>query len=45
MLKAREILRLKYEAKLSLRNIGRAVNCGKSTVSELLKRAERVGIT
>ncbi|MTI79524.1 MAG: hypothetical protein FH758_01380 [Firmicutes bacterium] len=40
MLKVREILRLKYEAGLSLREIGKACNCGKSTVSELLGRAK-----
>ena len=30
MLKAREILRLKHELGLSLREIGRACNCGKT---------------
>jgi transposase len=45
MLKAREILRLKFEAGLSLREIGRSCNCGKSTVSEVLERAEKAGIT
>jgi transposase len=45
MLKAREILRLKYEIGLSLREIGQACNCGKSSVSEVLQRAEKVGIT
>lgn len=45
MLKAREILRLKYEAGLSLREIGKSCNCGKSTVSEVLERAEKAGIT
>jgi len=44
MLKAREILRLKYEAGLSLREIGNACNCGKSTVSEVLDRAEKAGV-
>ena len=44
MLKAREILRLKYEAGLSLREIGKACNCGKSTVSEVLDRAENAGV-
>ena len=39
MLKAREILRLKYELGLSLREIGKACNCGKTTVSEILGRA------
>jgi transposase len=45
MLKAREILRLKHEVDLSLREIGQACNCGKSTVSEVLERAEKSGIT
>ena len=45
MLKAREILRQKYEAGLSLRDIGRSCNCGKTTVSEVLERAEKAGIT
>lgn len=45
MLKAREILRLKHEVGLSLREIAQACNCGKTTVSEILKRAEKVGIT
>ncbi|HHT71844.1 MAG TPA: helix-turn-helix domain-containing protein [Firmicutes bacterium] len=45
MLKAREILRLRYEAGLSLRDIGKACNCGKSTVSELLKRDQAAQIT
>lgn len=45
MLKIREILRLKHEAGMSLREIGSACNCGKSTVSELLTRAKKVGIT
>lgn len=40
MLKAREILRLKFEIGLSVREIGQACNCGKSTVSELLTRAQ-----
>ncbi|SEC10915.1 IS21 family transposase [Paenibacillus sp. GP183] len=44
MLKAREILRLKHEIGLSLREIGQACNCGKSSVSEVLGRAEKAGI-
>lgn len=43
MLKAREILRLKHEVGLSLRGIAQACNCGKTTVSEVLKRAEKAG--
>jgi len=45
MLKAREILRLKYELGLSLREIGKACNCGKTTVSEVLERAAETKIT
>ncbi|NLB37516.1 MAG: IS21 family transposase [Clostridiales bacterium] len=45
MLKAREILRLKYELGLSLREIGKACNCGKTTVSEVLERATKAQIT
>ncbi len=44
MLKAREILRLKHEVGLSLREIGQSCNCGKSTVSEVLSRAEKSGV-
>lgn len=45
MLKAREILRLKHEVGLPLREIGKSCNCGKSTVSEVLERANNAGIT
>lgn len=45
MLKAREILRMKNETGLSLREIGKSCHCGKSTVSEVLERAEKAGIT
>lgn len=44
MLKAREILRLKHELGLSLREIGKVCNCGKSTVSEVLERASKAQI-
>jgi transposase len=44
MLKAREILRLKHELGLSLREIGQSCSCGKTTVSEVLKRAEKAKI-
>lgn len=44
MLKAREILRL-HEVGLSLREIGQACNCGKTTVAEVLVRADKTGIT
>ena len=40
MLKTREVLRLRYELGLSLREIGQACNCGKTTVSEILSRAK-----
>ena len=40
MLKTRQILRLRYELGLSLREIGQACNCGKTTVSEILTRAK-----
>ncbi|MFO7928247.1 MAG: IS21 family transposase [Candidatus Humimicrobiaceae bacterium] len=43
MLKAREILRLKY-AGLSLRDIAKSCRCGKTTVSEVLARAEKAKI-
>ncbi|MHB1334879.1 MAG: IS21 family transposase [Candidatus Humimicrobiaceae bacterium] len=45
MLKAKEILRLKYEADLSLRDIAKAVSCGKTTVSEVLERANKASIS
>jgi transposase len=45
MLKAREILRLKFEVGLSLREIAKSCNCGKTSVEEILKRAKDAGIT
>ena len=45
MLKAREILRLKHEVGLSLREIARICSCGKSTVAGVLERAEKAGIS
>lgn len=45
MLKARDILRLKHEVGLSLREIGKSCGCGKTTVMEVLQRAEDAGIT
>lgn len=45
MLKAREILKLKYEVGLSLREIGTSCNCGKTTVAEILERAKNADIT
>ena len=40
MLKTREILRLRHELGLSLREIGQVCSCGKTTVSEILTRAK-----
>ena len=45
MLKAREILRMKHEVGLSLREIGKACNCSKTTVAEVLERATEAKIT
>jgi len=44
MLKAREILRLKYQIGLSLRDIAKSCSCGKTTVSEVLERANKAKI-
>jgi len=44
MLKAREMLRLKYDLGLSLRDIAIACSCGKSTVSDVIERADKAGI-
>lgn len=45
MSKVREILRLKYDVGLSLRDIAASCNCGKSTVDDILKRARNANIT
>ncbi|MHB1483647.1 MAG: IS21 family transposase [Saccharofermentanales bacterium] len=45
MLKAREVLRLKHEVGFSIREMGQACNCGKSTVSEILERAQKASIS
>lgn len=45
MSKVREILRLKYEVNLSLREIAQSISRGKTTVSEVISRAEKAGIT
>jgi len=45
MRKLREILRLKYEAKLAHRVIGRACGIGASTVSMYVQRAKRQGLS
>lgn len=44
MVKAREILKLKH-AGMSLREIGKSCNCGKTTVSDVLERASKADIT
>lgn len=44
MLKAREILRLKNELRLSLRDIAQVCQCGKTTASEVLERADKAGV-
>jgi|LSQX01.3.fsa_nt_gb transposase len=44
VLKAKEILRLKHEVGLSLREIATACNCGKTTVSEVLERAKKARV-
>jgi len=44
MVKAREILKLKH-ARMSLREIGKSCNCGKTTVSDVLERASKADIT
>ena len=40
MSKVKEILRLKFDAGLSLRDIAISCNCGKSTVDDVLRRAQ-----
>jgi transposase len=45
MRKLKETLRLKYECRLTQRQISRAVNVAQSTVHEYLARAERAGLT
>ncbi|HLF13022.1 MAG TPA: IS21 family transposase, partial [Gammaproteobacteria bacterium] len=44
MRKIREVLRLKHEARLSDREIGRAIGSSRSTVQECLRRAREAGI-
>ncbi len=41
MLKAREILRLKHEIGLSLREIGQACNCGNQQYRRFLREPKR----
>ncbi|WP_370450232.1 sigma factor-like helix-turn-helix DNA-binding protein [Corallococcus interemptor] len=45
MRKLREVLRLKYERKLSGREIARALGIGKGTVSRYLYRAQAAKLT
>ncbi|HVI39950.1 MAG TPA: IS21 family transposase [Anaerovoracaceae bacterium] len=45
MSKVKEILRLKFDAGLSLRDIAASCNCGKSTVDDVLKRAQNAKIS
>lgn len=45
MSKVREILRLKFDVGLSLRDIAASCNCGKSTVDDALKRAQNANIS
>ena len=45
MSKVKEILRLKFDAGLSLRDIAASCNCGKSTVDDVLKRAQNASIS
>ncbi|HWQ30625.1 MAG TPA: IS21 family transposase [Negativicutes bacterium] len=45
MSKVREILRLKFDVGLSLRDIAASCNCGKSTVDDVLKRAKNAEIS
>lgn len=45
MLTAREILKLKFEKDLTTREIAASVDCSKSSVSNLIKRAQKAGLT
>ncbi len=45
MSKVREVLRLKFEIGLSLRDIAASCNCGKSTVEDIFKRVQNENIT
>lgn len=45
MRKTKEILRLHYELGLSRREIARSLSISHSTVGDLLKRAEALGLT
>lgn len=45
MRKLKEILRLKYEAQLSIRQITRSCSISHSTVSDILHRAETAGLS
>ena len=43
--KVKEMLRLKYDVGLYLRDIAASCNCGKSTVDDILKRAQNAKIS
>jgi DNA-binding transcriptional regulator LsrR (DeoR family) len=45
MRKTKEILRLKYELRLSNRKIARSCSISPETVGKVLRRAEKAGIT
>jgi len=45
MRKITDILRLRYQAGLSLRGIGQALNIGYGTVADYLKRADQAGLS
>ncbi len=45
MRKIREVLRLKFDADLSDREIARATGAARSTVRECLRRAKEAGLT
>ena len=44
MSRVKEILKMKHEMGMTIREIGTACGCGKSTVSDILTRAEKGGI-
>lgn len=44
MIKLKEILRLKYQAELSLRQIAAGLNLSVGVISKYVKRAEAVGL-
>ena len=44
MSRVKEILKLKHEMGMTVREIGNACGCGKSTVSDVLSRADKAGL-